>query len=167
MRSFSGQHPAPADPPTPEEVAAAVRVPTRMRAALEAWRELHRRHDALTGELRQLIAAPPAAGREHRRDAEILRIDREIGRLGGEVRAALIEVAEARRPHAAAVAEVLSPLLRDAAADALTAAERMAAAFDRLDQIDRELARHGARPLNLRSLRPGFGPLRRRLMGLA
>ncbi len=153
--------------PSPADIASRVHLPARLQLARREWSELRRRHAALTTQLRELIAGDEHPEGDAARRREISRIDAEITMLVGQIQAAGAAVKEATPPFARAIAEALDPMRREAAADALSAAERLAAALHRLADIDRELVPLDARlAWHLRPLHPALAPLRRRINGL-
>jgi DNA repair ATPase RecN len=153
--------------PSPAQVAARVRVPAALQHARRTWSELRRRHSALTVQLRELIATAPHPEGDAARKREIARLDAEIAALAQQVQAAAATVQTQTPAFADAIQNALSPMRRQAADDAISAADSLAAALHRLAEIDREiwpLAPNWA--WNLRPLQPSLAPLRRRIIAL-
>jgi hypothetical protein len=97
---------APAPDPTPEEIAARVRMPSRLRMASNAWKQLQHRHAEASARLRELIAEHARAtdvGLAHEREKAITAANKEVQALAAEVQPALAAVAEVRPAYVAAV----------------------------------------------------------------
>src|SRR5262245_27105068 len=126
----------------PAEVAAKIRRPAALVAAIGHWNSLRTRNRELAEELGKLygersgVSGSPNAdtGKLREIDDVIARLATEKDGLAARVRPALAAVTAARMPYTAAVALALDPLRQQAAARALAAIHELRAALATIDE---------------------------------